>query len=150
MGPTQADLARAILIAAQAHSDQLDKAGRPYILHPIRVMQRVHQHGPAAEIVAVLHDVVEDTPVTLEELADQGFGPDIIAGVDALTRRDGEDYFDYIERCSQDQIGCLVKLADLEDNSDPIRSFPGQRIGRYSAAREIIARALDLREASAR
>jgi (p)ppGpp synthase/HD superfamily hydrolase len=114
------------------------------------VMQRVHQHGPVAEIVAVLHDVVEDTSVTLEDIAEQGFGPDVIAGVDALTRRDCEDYFDYIERCSQDYIGCLVKLADLEDNSDPIRSFPGQRLGRYSAAREIIARALDMREASAR
>lgn len=150
MEPTQADLARAIRIAAVAHGDQLDKAGRPYVLHPVRVMQRVHHHGLVAEIVAILHDVVEDTPVTLNDLAEMGFGPDVIAAVDAMTRREGEDYFDYIERCSQDEIACIVKLADLEDNSDPVRAFPGQRLGRYSQAREIIARALDGRQAAAR
>jgi (p)ppGpp synthase/HD superfamily hydrolase len=150
MGPTQADLARAIRIAAEAHADQLDKAGRPYILHPIRVMQRVHQHGPVAEIVAVLHDVIEDTAMTLEQLISLGFGQDVIAGVDAITRREGEDYFDYIERCSRDYIGCIVKLADLEDNSDPVRAFPGRRLTRYSEAREIIVRALDVRQAPVR
>jgi (p)ppGpp synthase/HD superfamily hydrolase len=151
MGPTQADLARAIAVAAAAHHDQLDKAGKPYILHPIRVMQRVRQYGTAVEIIAVLHDVVEDTWVTLELLRSMGFTDEVVEGVDALTRRDGEEYFDYIARCSRSYSGALVKLADLEDNSDPVRACAGQpaRIARYERARAIILQVLDENQASA-
>src|SRR3712207_2770049 len=101
MTSTQADLARAIAIAASAHADQIDKSGHPYILHPIRVMQRVSEHGLAVQIVAVLHDVVEDTAVTLDELRQLGFTEEVLEGVDAMTRRDAEDYYAYIERCSR-------------------------------------------------
>src|ERR1700742_4520783 len=93
-------LERAIVIAAEAHAGQLDKAGAPYILHPLRVMLRV---GTAAErIAAVLHDVAEDTPWTLDALAAEGFAaaalaaeaspPDVLAAAGRLTRRDGEGY----------------------------------------------------------
>ena len=144
MQPTQADLARAIAIAASAHSDQIDKSGRPYILHPIRVMQRVAEHGLPVQIVAVLHDVVEDTWITLDLLPRMGFNEEVIAGVDAISRREGEEYFEYIHRCSTNRLASLVKLADLEDNSDPVRAFSGQGslLQRYQRAKEIILRAL--------
>ena len=144
MTSTQADLARAIAIAASAHADQIDKSGHPYILHPIRVMQRVSEHGLAVQIVAVLHDVVEDTAVTLDELRQLGFTEEVLEGVDAMTRRDAEDYYAYIERCSRNRVASLVKLADLADNSDPVRAFPGQNslLGRYDRAKEMIIRAL--------
>ena len=140
----QADLARAIAIAASAHAEQIDKCGRPYILHPIRVMQRVAEHGVVAQIVAVLHDVVEDTWITLDLLPRMGFTDEVVAGVDAMSRRDGEEYFAYVERCGRNRIASLVKLADLDDNSDPVRAFKGQGtlIQRYEKAREIILRAL--------
>lgn len=144
MEPTQADLARAIAIAASAHAEQLDKAGRPYILHPIRVMQRVAEHGLPVQIIAILHDVVEDTWITLDLLPQMGFSDEVVAGIDAMTRRDGEDYFTYIDRCSRNRLASLVKLADLEDNSDPVRAFPGNGslLTRYGRAKEIILRAL--------
>ena len=144
METTPADLARAIAIAASAHAEQIDKSGRPYILHPIRVMQRVTQHGLAAQTVAVLHDVVEDTWITLDLLTQMGFSEEVVAGVDAMTRRDGEEYFAYIERCGRNYLGSLVKIADLEDNSDPVRAFKGQGslLERYGKAKEIILREL--------
>ena len=145
---TPADLARAISIAAAAHADQVDKAGRPYILHAIRVMERLAPHGLEAQIVGVLHDVVEDTWVTLDLLEKMGFPPTVVSGVDAMSRREQEDYFTYIERCSQDDIGALVKLADLEDNSGPLRDFPGRvrLTERYAKARDIVLRALTRRQ----
>ena len=144
MEPTPADLARAIAIAASAHAEQIDKSGKPYILHPIRVMQRVTHHGLAAQIVAVLHDVVEDTWMTLELLARMGFPDEVVAAVDALSHRDDEEYFSYIERCGRNYLGAVVKLADLEDNCDPVRAFKGQGnlLERYAKAKEIILREL--------
>ena len=143
MGP--ADLARAIAVAATAHSDQVDKSGQPYILHPIRVMLACADQSFDTRIAAVLHDVVEDTWVTFELLQQMNFSSEVIDGVDALTRRDGEDYFDYIERCTLDPIGAAVKLADLADNSDPLRACEGFEcaLARYNKARSIIERALN-------
>jgi (p)ppGpp synthase/HD superfamily hydrolase len=147
MEPTPADLARAIAVAATAHADQLDKAGNPYVLHPIRVMQRVTGHGLMAQIVAILHDVVEDTWVTLELLRQMGFPESVILAVDAVTRREGEKYFDYIERAAANPVGAIVKLADLADNSDPVRAFPGSAglIERYGRARQIVESAIAAR-----
>jgi hypothetical protein len=109
-------LGRAVAIAATAHSGQLDKAGEPYILHPIRVMQRVS--SPEERMAAILHDVVEDTPWTLEMLRPEGFPPAVLAAIDALTKRPGEDYRVYLGRVSRQRIARTVKLADLEDNLD--------------------------------
>jgi (p)ppGpp synthase/HD superfamily hydrolase len=147
MEPTPADLARAIAIAATAHADQLDKSGNPYILHPLRVMQRVTEHGLAAQIIAVLHDVVEDTWVTLDMLRRMGFPEVIVIGVDSVTRREGERYFDYIARAAAHPVGALVKLADLADNSDPVRAFAGSGnlLERYGRARQIVEDAIAAR-----
>ena len=79
---------RAIEIAAAAHAGQLDKAGQPYILHPLRVMLRVS--NDAERMAAVLHDVVEDTPVTLAQLTESGFPAEVLAAIEALTKRPGE------------------------------------------------------------
>ncbi len=109
-----ATIERAILIAAQAHSGQRDKAGAPYILHPLRLMMRMESED--AMIAAVLHDVVEDSDWTLERLREEGFSEEILQAVDCLTRRDDESYDEFIARARANPIARRVKIADLEDN----------------------------------
>src|SRR5262245_7432339 len=109
-----ATLEKAIEIAARRHAGQKDKEGLPYILHPLRVMQRVQ--GELAQIVAVLHDTVEDTGLTIDELRAEGFGEEVLTAVLAVTHTRGESYADYIVRCARLEAGRQVKLADLEDN----------------------------------
>ncbi|MGG1266408.1 HD domain-containing protein [Brevibacillus laterosporus] len=89
-------LEKAIVIATKAHAGQVDKGGNPYILHPLRVMLKM---GTEEEmIVAVLHDVIEDTKVNVDDLKRAGFTESVIDAVIALTRQDGERYMDFIER----------------------------------------------------
>ena len=109
-------LERAIVIAAEAHAGQRDKAGAPYILHPLRVMARMK--SDEERIVAVLHDVVEDTDWTLERLGAEGFDERILEAIDSLTHRPQESYEEFVERAGRNTIGRRVKVADLEDNSD--------------------------------
>lgn len=108
------DLARAIEIAATAHRDQKRKDGSPYILHPLRLMFKVD--GEIEQLAAVLHDVVEDTDWTLDQLEEEGFPKELIAVVDLLTHRDGVSYEDYILKIAMNPIATQVKLADLTDN----------------------------------
>jgi (p)ppGpp synthase/HD superfamily hydrolase len=110
-----ATIEKALQIAARAHEGQVDKHGQPYILHPLRVMAAVE--GEEARIVAILHDVIEDTPVTDEDLRREGFGEAILEALDRLTHRKDEPYADYVIRCKGHEIARRVKLADLEDNS---------------------------------
>lgn len=112
-------LERAIAIAAIAHEGQVDKAGAPYVLHPLRMMLAVTT--PEARIAAVLHDVVEDTPVTLEQLRADGFSAAVVEAVEALTKRQDEDYETFIRRVAPNPIAREVKLADLRDNADLTR-----------------------------
>ena len=93
----------------------MDKQGLPYILHPLRVMDGVE--GLEAKIVAVLHDVVEDTPVTFDDLEREGFSGDVLAAVRCVTHAEGETYADYVVRCRADPIARRVKLSDLADNT---------------------------------
>jgi (p)ppGpp synthase/HD superfamily hydrolase len=109
-------LERAIAIAAMAHEGQVDKGGAPYILHPLQVMLRLQD--PEARTVAVLHDVVEDSPVSLEDLRVQGFSEGVLSALEALTKREGEDYQAFVERAGRDPLARQVKLADLAENSD--------------------------------
>ncbi|HEX2490882.1 MAG TPA: HD domain-containing protein [Blastocatellia bacterium] len=109
-----ATLERAILIAAQAHLGQRDKAGAPYILHPLRMMMRMESE--AAMIAAALHDVVEDSDWTLEQLRGEGFSEEVLQAVDCLTSREGETYDEFISRVRASAIARQVKIADLEDN----------------------------------
>ena len=113
-------LERAIAIAAEAHADQVDKGGHPYILHPLRVMMAVED--PTDRIVAVLHDVVEDGDEwTFSRLAEAGFSVEVLEAVNALTRQPGETYAAFIQRLSTNPIARRVKLADLADNMDMSR-----------------------------
>jgi len=107
---------KAIEIAAQAHAGQLRKNGTPYILHPMRVMMK--QRTKDAMIVAILHDVVEDTNVTIDDLRRAGFEECILAAILLLTHKDKEnyDYDEYIDRIASNSLATSVKIADLEDN----------------------------------
>ena len=93
----------------------MDKQGLPYILHPLRVMEGVE--GLEAKIVAVLHDVVEDTSVTFDDLAQVGFSNEFLASVRCVTHSEGETYAEYVVRCKANPVGRRVKLADLADNT---------------------------------
>lgn len=117
---------RAMCWAALAHADQVDKAGEPYITHPRRVAQRVWylvsaRQRRTAQAAAWLHDVVEDTTTTLDDLAEAGFPDDVLDVVDRLTRRPGQSTESYITRIRSDAIARAVKAADLIDNTDPDR-----------------------------
>ena len=138
-------LERAICIAAAAHAGQVDKAGEEYILHALRVMLRVD--GGEARMVAVLHDVIEDTPWTLEGLRAEGFSEAVVAAVDGLTRREGEVYLDFCRRAAANTIARTVKLADLEDNLDPSRVAALPEENRSLAARYRKAQAILRKEA---
>lgn len=109
----------AILIAVEAHQGQKDRYGASYILHPIRVMMQFD--SDVEMIVAILHDVVEKTNWTLDQLREQGFNEDIIKAVDLLTRRESQPYMEYIDRLKGNPIARRVKIADLEDNMNPKR-----------------------------
>ena len=130
----RATLERAIEIAAATHAGQTDKGGAPYILHPLRVMLRV---APGAQqIVAVLHDVVEDSDgkIPFDDLAREGFSQEVI---------DGESYEAFIARAALDPVGKAVKLADLAENSDLSRiDRPTQkdleRVEKYRRAMEYL------------
>ena len=134
-------LERAIAIAAEAHAGQLDKAGQPYILHPLRVMFRVE--GTPERIVAVLHDVVEDSPVTLVDLAEEGFTREVIAALEALTKRPGESRLEAARRAAADPLARVVKLADNAENMDLSRierptPADRERVLEYERVRQVL------------
>ncbi len=107
-------LEKSLEIALTAHQGQKDKAGAPYILHPLRVM--LSMETELEMVAAVLHDVVEDSGLTVEDLRREGIPEAALAAVAHLTRVEGEGYDDFIERVKQNDIASKVKLADLEDN----------------------------------
>ena len=130
---------RALSIALEAHRGQTDKYGQPYVLHPLRLMQRFRD--PELQTIAILHDVVEDSDWTLEQLQDAGFVDRVVGAVDALTRRDEESYEDLIDRAAANSLARQVKLADLEDNMDirrmkTIADSDRERLNRYRRAYE--------------
>src|SRR5262245_60885800 len=110
-----ATLEKALQIAAKAHEGQKDKEGLPYILHALRVMLGVT--GAEAQCVAVLHDVLEDTAVTADDLRQAGFNEVVVAAVLCVTHRREESYAEYVVRCKSNALARQVKLADLHDNS---------------------------------
>ena len=115
---------RAVAIALDAHTAQTDKADETYLLHPLRVMQSCESED--AKVAALLHDVVEDSQWTLDELQDVGFSDTVVTALDCLTKRDGEDYDEFSGRASENEIAREVKLADLHDNMDLTRLDPGR------------------------
>ena len=107
-------LEKARKIAEKAHAGQVDKGGHPYILHPLRVMERCETE--MEKITAMLHDVLEDSAYTLEALKKEGFAEEILEALLCLTHLGGEDYMAYIERICQNELAAKVKYADLQDN----------------------------------
>lgn len=107
-------LEKAFSIALAAHEGQVDQQGQPYLLHLIRVMLNVPD-GPA-RVVALLHDLLEDTDWTAGDLRENGFDEEVVAAVVALTRRDGEAYAEFIDRVQANPLAKTVKIADVEDN----------------------------------
>ena len=110
---------KAIRFAFQAHEGQLDRSGLPYILHPLHLAEQMTSED--ACVTALLHDVLEDTDVTVEDLRKEGFSETQIEAVELLSRSEDEDYFDYVRRIRSNALAKEVKLADLAHNRDRTR-----------------------------
>jgi len=134
-------LLKAAQVAARAHQGQKRKDGTPYIAHPVRVAIRCG--AKIYKVVALLHDVIEDTDVTVEELRELGFTEEVILAVDAVTKRPGEQYADFIKRIkAAGELAIAVKLADIEDNLEDQSALDEDEAkflkNRYTKAREIL------------
>ncbi len=132
----------AIRLALEAHAGQLDRAGQPYILHPLHVMLQVE--GQDAQITAVLHDVIEDSSLELADLAEKGFSPRVLEAIDLMTHREGVSYDNYVRGLNKNAIARQVKLADLAHNMDmrrmasPLTDRDLDRLARYRRAWAIL------------
>lgn len=128
-------------LANKYHHKQVDKSGLPYILHPLHVMNNVS--GIEAKIVAILHDIIEDTPLTIEDLMIHGFDLNIVDAIDIITKIKGEHYDDYLKRVKDNELARIVKIADLSHNMDISRlANPTEkdytRIEKYRKASEYL------------
>ena len=144
-------LGEAFEMAFHAHAGQVDKAGQPYITHLVRVAAAVSDRD--ARAVALLHDVVEDTAVTSEDLALK-FPPDICEAVEAITKRPGEAYDAYLARVAANPISLEVKFADMADNAAPERLAvldPAERTRlseKYATARTLLTQLAESADAA--
>ena len=139
-------LEKAIEIAVEAHRGQLDKAGMIYILHPMRVMLR--GQNDTERIVGILHDTVEDTPVTIDMLRKEGFSEEILAALECVTKQKNEEYGHFIERIMENPLATQVKLYDIEDNMNRERiPYPTPkdeaRFAKYEKYHEIVLNKLE-------
>lgn len=138
------DLNVATMLASVAHRGQVDKAGKPYIDHVRAVAEALEPHGELAMTAGWLHDVVEDTDYTLDDLRRFDMPAAVVSAVDSVTRREGETYMDMIRRAAADPLGRLVKLADNANNSDEGRlallpaDVADRLRKRYAKAREVL------------
>ena len=134
---------KAMKIAFEAHKEQTDKSGMPYIYHPIHLAEQMDDE--AATCVALLHDVVEDTDITFEQLQAEGFTPEIIAALRLMTHDENVPYLDYVAEIRKNVIAAKVKLADLKHNSDLTRLDHVDekallRVEKYRKAMELLAK----------
>lgn len=107
---------QALKLCFEAHKVQVDKSGMPYVFHPFHLAEQMTDE--ATTIAALLHDVVEDTELTFDDLEKQGFGEEIISALKLLTHNDDTPYMDYVAKIKTNKIATAVKLADLKHNSD--------------------------------
>ena len=133
-------LLKAATVAARAHNGMVRKDGTPYFAHPVKVAIRCETKEQ--KIVALLHDVVEDTSVTFQELREIGFTEEIITAIDSVTKRVGSPYSDLILRARQNEIGRIVKLADIADNLEDQSALDPDEAAfltkRYTKALEVL------------
>lgn len=130
-------LEKAIQIALEAHKEQTDKAGAPYLLHLIRVMNAGQTENE--KICGILHDLVEDTPWTFEDLRREGFSEEVIRALVCVTKQPNEPYTHFIERIKKNSLATKVKLNDLRDNMNITRltfitEEDTQRLNKYLRA----------------
>lgn len=107
---------KALCLCFEAHKDQVDKSGLPYVFHPFHIAEQMPDE--LTTVTALLHDVVEDTPYTFSSLAEMGFPPKVLAALQLLTHDDDTPYLSYVARLKENPIARSVKLADLRHNSD--------------------------------
>lgn len=134
-------LYRVLAFAAQVHIDQFDKLGEPYIAHVARVVAKVDL--PEEKLVAALHDVLEDSKFSSEDLVELNLPDEVIEALVAMTREEGEKYADYLARIKKNSLALRVKLADIEDNTDPKRAFKPKKdysslMRRYKRAKNFL------------
>lgn len=132
---------KAMRLAYEAHKEQFDKGGVPYIFHPYHIAEQLQEEYDIC--VALLHDVVEDTDINLSDLENAGFPKEVVEAVGLLTKTKGENYMDYVRRIKENPIASKVKLLDLEHNSDPSRLVEGNPktaslMERYAKAKIIL------------
>lgn len=133
---------KAMRICFDAHKDQVDKAGLPYVFHPFHVAEQMEDEETTA--AALLHDVVEDSAWTIEDLRREGFSEPVLRALELLTHDDSKPYYEYVIDIRRDPIARAVKLADLEHNSDPARldgeptEADRKRLAKYERSKEIL------------
>ncbi len=110
---------KAMRLCFSAHKDQVDKSGLPYVFHPIHLAEQMTDEETT--VTALLHDVVEDTAYTLDDLRDMGFPETVLAAIALMTHDEGIPYLEYVARLKGNRIARTVKLADLRHNSDLTR-----------------------------
>jgi (p)ppGpp synthase/HD superfamily hydrolase len=110
---------RSLTIALRAYAGKTDKAGREYILHPLRVMAKMKTDQEMS--AALLHDVLEDSEITAEQLLAEGIPVEVVEAVQFLSKDEDEEYMDFVARTKKNRLAAKVKLADIEDNSDVLR-----------------------------
>jgi (p)ppGpp synthase/HD superfamily hydrolase len=140
------------VLAIHAHRGQFDKAGKPYIFHPMAVAEALTSHGENAVHAGWLHDVVEDTPITLEMLRALGYPEEVVCAVASVTRQPGETYMEMVQRAAAHPLGCVVKMADNRHNfgrldhlPEPERAFLHKRYTRAYAILEAAHEARTIR-----
>ena len=132
---------KALKISFDAHKDQVDKSGMPYVYHPFHLAEQMDDEYSTC--VALLHDVVEDTNITLEELSKE-FPKEVVDAIAMMTHDDNVPYLDYVAKIKQNPIAAKVKLADLKHNSDLTRldkvdDKALERVEKYKKAIEILS-----------
>ena len=132
---------KALKLCFEAHKDQLDKSGLPYVFHPFHLAEQMDDE--LSTVCALLHDVVEDTPISLNDLLSMGFPKEVIDVLKLLTHQESISYIDYIYKISENPIARKVKIADLRHNSDISRLNiidykTEMRLEKYKQALEIL------------
>ena len=131
----------AMKLCFEAHKEQTDKSGMPYVFHPFHVAEQMKDED--STVVALLHDVVEDTDYTLEDLGRMGFNHEVLEAIALLTHAPEVPYVEYLEKIKTNRLAKTVKLADIDHNSDQTRLVPGDERAeywekKYKLAREIL------------
>lgn len=110
---------KALSLCFEAHKDQVDKSGLPYVFHPFHLAMEMTDE--LSTVVALLHDVIEDTDYTLQDLENMGFPPAVLDAIDLMTHREGVPYMEYVAAIQTNPLARIVKMADLRHNSNIAR-----------------------------